>query len=93
MAPEGRLEESLLLKGVAVVDESVESRRIVLVASEILTLKRSLIGLDRFSEEGLAPDDEAAAKLTPVGEKVLDDDEDEVFMPPCSQCTAFVANT
>ena len=93
MAPEGRLEESLLLEGVAVVDESVESRRSVLVASDILTLRRSLMGLDRFSEEGLPPEDEAA-KLTPVGEKVLDDDDEvAVFIPPCSRCTAFEANT
>lgn len=88
MALEGRLEESLALAGVVVVDESEESRRMVLVASEILTLRRSLIGRGRFSD-GLAPVNDDA-KLTPVGERALDD---EVLIPPCSQCTAFVAST
>lgn len=86
MAPEGKLDESLL-EGVAVIDESVESSRIVRVASEILTLKRSLMGRDRFSEL-LVPVDEA--KLTPVGDSVLDD---VVLIPPYSQWTALVART
>ena len=88
-APLGRLEESLALAGVVVIEESVESSRMVRVASERLTLRRSLIGRDRFeSPEWLGPEDEA--KLTPVGDNVL---EVEVLIPPYSQCTAFVVST